>query len=82
LLVIPLSIGAAILRYRLWDVDLIINRTLAYGCLSAAHVVVYFGGVAATEMVFRGFTGCSKRAITRCWWPMLTRYDCKAAAPA
>jgi len=47
----------AILRYRLWDVDLIINRTLVYGTLSAALVVVYFGGVGATERVFRALSG-------------------------
>jgi len=56
LLLIPLSIGVAILRYRLWDVDLIINRTLVYGTLSAALVALYFGGVAATERLFRGLT--------------------------
>jgi len=38
---IPLSIGLAILRYRLWDIDLIINRALVYGALTAATVAVY-----------------------------------------
>jgi hypothetical protein len=41
LLLIPLSIGVAILRYRLWDVDAVINRTLVYGALSAIVVVLY-----------------------------------------
>src|SRR5215210_503975 len=41
LLLIPLSIGIAILRYRLFDIDLIINRTLVYGTLTASVVLLY-----------------------------------------
>jgi hypothetical protein len=56
LLLIPLSIGIAILRYRLWDIDLVINRTLVYGVLTVMLGVVYVGGVTATEAIFRALT--------------------------
>jgi hypothetical protein len=56
-LLIPLSIGVAIVHDRLWDVDVIINRTLVYGSLTAMLVLVYFGSVAGTQTVFRALTG-------------------------
>jgi hypothetical protein len=40
-LLIPLSIGFSILRFRLWDIDIIINRTLVYGLLTAGIVAIY-----------------------------------------
>jgi signal transduction histidine kinase len=40
-LLVPLTIGVSVLRYRLWDIDLIINRTLVYGLLTACVVVLY-----------------------------------------
>jgi hypothetical protein len=54
---ITVSIGIAILRYRLYEIDTLINRTLVYGALTAALAGVYFGGVTATQAVFRAFTG-------------------------
>jgi hypothetical protein len=56
LLLIPLSIGIAILRYHLWHIDIIINRTLVYGALSASLAAVYLGGVAAVQAIFRALT--------------------------
>ena len=54
---IPVAMGIAILRYRLYDIDLLINRTLVYGSLTAALVAVYFGGVATTQAIFRALAG-------------------------
>jgi len=57
LLGLPVFTGIAIVRYRLYEIDLLINRTLVYGSLTALLALVYFGGVAATEAVFRALTG-------------------------
>jgi hypothetical protein len=57
LLLIPLSIGVAIIHDRLWDIDVVINRTLVYSTLTAMLALLYFGGVAAVEMIFRTLTG-------------------------
>ncbi len=57
LLLIPLSIGVAMLRYRLWDIDLLINRTLLYGGLTVALGLVYLSGVVVLQAVFRTLTG-------------------------
>jgi hypothetical protein len=54
---IPIAIGIAILRHRLYDVDLLINRTLVYGSLTAMLAFVYFGGVTATQTIFQAVTG-------------------------
>jgi hypothetical protein len=54
---ISIAIGFAVLKYRLYEIDLLINRTLVYGALTATLVLVYFGGVATTEAIFRALTG-------------------------
>ena len=56
-LLIPLSIGFSILRYRLYDIDLLINRTLVYGTLTILLAFIYFGCVFVLQNLVRGFTG-------------------------
>ena len=56
-LLIPLSIGVAVLRARLFDIDVVINRTLVYGSLTATLVALYFGGVAITQAILQALTG-------------------------
>ena len=51
------AIGVAVLKYRLYDIDLIINRTLVYGSLTATLVVTYFGGIVLLQRVFVLLTG-------------------------
>jgi len=54
---IPISIGIAILRYRLYDIDILINRTLVYGSLTATLVALYFGGIVVLQRIFVALTG-------------------------
>jgi hypothetical protein len=54
---IPISIGIAILRHRLFEIDLLINRTLVYVSLTVLLAAVYFGGVTATQAIVRALTG-------------------------
>ena len=57
---LPIFTGIAIVRHRLYDIDLIINLTLVYAILSATLAVVYFGGIVVLQRVFAGLTGQEK----------------------
>ena len=54
---IPIAIGIAILRYRLYDINLLINRTLVYGSLTAILVAHYFGSIIWLQIAFVELTG-------------------------
>jgi hypothetical protein len=57
---IPVAAGVAILRHGLYDIDVIINRALVYGSLTAMLAALYWGGVATTQAIFRALTGQSE----------------------
>src|ERR671916_306072 len=54
---IPIATGIAILKYRLYDIDILINRTLVYGSLTATLVALYFGAIVVLQRVFVVLTG-------------------------
>jgi uncharacterized membrane protein SirB2 len=57
LLGLPVFTGIAIVKYRLYDIDLLINRTLVYGALTAMLVLVYLCGVVFLQHLFRTLAG-------------------------
>ena len=60
---IPVSAGVAILKYRLYDIDRIINRTLVYGALTAFLALVYVGSVFSLQYAFRALTGETSQLV-------------------
>jgi hypothetical protein len=54
---VPIAIGIAILKHRLYDIDLLINRTLVYALLTATLVALYFGGIVVLQRLFVVLTG-------------------------
>jgi hypothetical protein len=54
---VPTAVGIAILRHRLYEIDLLINRTLVFGSLTAILVAHYFGSIVWLQMVFVELTG-------------------------
>jgi hypothetical protein len=66
-LLLPLSISVAVLRSHLFDIDILINRTLVYGLLTAMSALVYFGSIVVSQRVFVGLTGeQSTLAVVAC----------------
>jgi hypothetical protein len=60
---LPLAVGFAILRYRLWDIDILIRRTLQYSLLTGLLALAYFGGVVILQGITRPFTGSAESPL-------------------
>ncbi|HEV8191555.1 MAG TPA: hypothetical protein VGP82_08730, partial [Ktedonobacterales bacterium] len=62
-LLIPLALGIAILRHRLWDIDLLISRTLVYGLLITLLAAIYGSSIALLQLLVRAITGQTSDAV-------------------
>jgi hypothetical protein len=60
---IPIATAIAILRYRLYEIDTLINRTLVYGVTTAAIAAAFFGGIVVLQAILRPFTNGSELAV-------------------
>jgi hypothetical protein len=59
----PLAVGIAILRHHLYDIDVLINRTIVYAATSATIAGAFFGGIVVLQALLRPFTGGSEIAV-------------------
>ena len=83
MLLIPLSIGIAVLRHRLFDIDLIINRALVYGVLTAGVVGLYVLVVGSLGACLRQRAQPARLAgRRRAWWPCSSRRCASACSAA
>jgi hypothetical protein len=60
---LPVAVGIAILRYHLYNIDTLINRTLVYGSLTLVLALVYFGSVVIFQALFRIITGSESQLV-------------------
>jgi hypothetical protein len=60
---LPIAAGMAILRHRLYDIDVVINRTLVYGLLTVSLVLVYVGSVVSLQYIFRLLSGGNSQLV-------------------
>ena len=61
--VVPVAVAVAVLRYRLYDIDVLINRALVYGATTAAIAVAFFAGIVILQTALRPITGGSELAV-------------------
>jgi hypothetical protein len=66
LLLVPLSIGIAVLRYKLYNIDVLINRTLIYGTVTGMLALVYFSLVFVLQFLLRGLISQTNDAASAC----------------
>ena len=78
---VPITLAFALLRYRLWEVDTLINRSLVYGALTGALLLVYFVSVAAFQALFQALTGTGIES-RRGWVDTGDHRSVPATAPA
>ena len=62
-LLLPVCMGIAVLRYRLFDIDVLINRALVYGATTALIGLAFFGGIVVIQTLLRPFTSGSEVAV-------------------
>ena len=60
---VPIAVGVAMLRYRLYDIDVVINRTLVYGSLTVSLALVYVGSVITLQYIFRLLSGGGSQLV-------------------